>query len=81
MEEANWKTHLPGKLKAICSNPHGEVTIRSQRDGHDFEVNGQRLKHDSGQHDLRNIETITLGDALACTLPVTQSLHRLFIYF
>ena len=70
---------FPGKLKSRWSGPfevvqafpHGAVLIKSKRDGHEFKVNDQRLKHYSHLHDMRIIETITLGDALACTPIVT----------
>ncbi|XP_016679293.1 uncharacterized protein [Gossypium hirsutum] len=51
----------PGKLRSRYSGPfevlyvfpHGAVTIRDLSDGHQFKVNGQRLKHYFGNSDQK----------------------------
>ncbi|GMI89780.1 hypothetical protein HRI_002647300 [Hibiscus trionum] len=62
---------FPGKLKSRWSGPfqvvqvfpHGAITIRSLKDGHQFKVNEQRLKHYQGTEAPRMQEVVTLGDA------------------
>ncbi|GMI79910.1 hypothetical protein HRI_001660300 [Hibiscus trionum] len=62
---------FPGKLKSRWSGPfqvvqvfpHGANTIQSLKDGHQFKVNGQRLKHYQGTEAPGIQEVVTLGDA------------------
>ncbi|GMI78197.1 hypothetical protein HRI_001489000 [Hibiscus trionum] len=62
---------FPGKLKSRWSDsfqvvqvfPHGAITIKSLKDGHQFKVNRQRLKHYKGTDAPRMKEVVTLGDA------------------
>ncbi|KAL4351844.1 hypothetical protein GQ457_06G010710 [Hibiscus cannabinus] len=62
---------FPGKLKSRWSgpfqvfqvSPSGAITIGSLKDGHEFKVNGQRLKPYMGAHNERNKGVVFSGDA------------------
>ncbi|KAK8564658.1 hypothetical protein V6N12_058241 [Hibiscus sabdariffa] len=62
---------FPGKLKYRWSGPfeitqvapHGAITIRSLKGGHEFKVNGQILKPYMGAHTERDKGVVTFRDA------------------
>ncbi|KAK8563275.1 hypothetical protein V6N12_035425 [Hibiscus sabdariffa] len=62
---------FPGKLKSRWSGPftitkvapYGAITIKSPRDNHEFQVNGQRLKPYMGDHIERDRAAMSLRDA------------------
>ncbi|KAK8572913.1 hypothetical protein V6N12_028953 [Hibiscus sabdariffa] len=59
---------FPGKLKSRWSGPfkvtqaatHGAIMIKSLKDGHEFEANGQRLKPYMGAHNKRDKGVVVL---------------------
>ncbi|KAK8635275.1 hypothetical protein V6N13_023152 [Hibiscus sabdariffa] len=52
-----------GPFEVTQAATHGAITIKSLKDGHEFKVNGQRLKPYMGAHKERDKGVITLGDA------------------
>ncbi|KAL4271564.1 hypothetical protein GQ457_13G014030 [Hibiscus cannabinus] len=62
---------FPDKLKSRWSSPFkvaqvspsGAITIKSLKDDHEFDVNGQRLKSYMGVHTQRDNGLVVLGDA------------------
>lgn len=53
---SNWS----GPFEVVKVFPHGAITIKDLHDGHQFKVNGQRLKHYLGSMDPKQAETIKL---------------------